>query len=547
MKSTLSLRAVLIASAVFLWACCNVAFFRNVQAVLSDSSWAGFHLVSLALVLLGLLLVFLVLFSPRPILKPFLVVIFLVSAMTAYFMDTYNVIIDSDMIVNVVSTDTSEAGDLITGRFFLYLIVLGILPSAVLLPVRIEPVRFKAALKTRFKLVGVSLALVMALMLISSAFYATFFREHKSLRYYANPLTPVYGLYKYGKNLLATPPHDLTLVGGDAEISEKDIDRELILMVVGETARTDRLSINGYPRQTNPNLEQEDVISFTGVSACGTSTAISVPCMFSVFDRGGFDSDEADLTENALDVLKHAGVNILWRDNNSSSKGVADRVATEDFRSPDLNSDCDEECRDEGMLHGLQAFIDQHPEGDILIVLHSMGSHGPAYYKRYPPQFEVFTPVCKTSQIDDCSAEEIGNAYDNSILYTDYFLSRVIELLKNNDSSFETAMMYVSDHGESLGESGLYLHGLPYVIAPEAQTSVPVIFWFGRNYLDIERADMKQLSGGEFSHDHVFHTLLGLFEVESEIYQPDRDLLHLARSLPRLDEVGSGARVSEMK
>ena len=218
-------------------------------------------------------------------------------------------------------------------------------------------------------------------------------------------------------------------------------------------------------------------------------------------------------------------MSILWRDNNSDSKGVAVRGAYEDFRSPRVNPVCDEvECRDEGMLHGLQAYIDQQ-KGDILIVLHQMGNHGPAYYKRYPKAFEHFTPVCKTNDLGSCSSEEINNAYDNVIRYTDYFLAKVIELLKQNDHRFETAMLYVSDHGESLGEYGVYLHGMPYALAPDAQKHVPAIMWIGQHMkrdLRLDNMDERRLR--RWSHDNIFSTLLGLFEIESEVYDPSKDL-----------------------
>jgi lipid A ethanolaminephosphotransferase len=361
------------------------------------------------------------------------------------------------------------------------------------------------------------------------------------LRYYANPLTPIYAVYKYGKRGIHSAPTQVMVIGTDAHIPPTDVDRELIIMVLGETARSDRFSLNGYERKTNPRLEQESVISFANVQACGTSTAVSVPCMFDRENREDFSNEEASATQNALDVLAHAGVHILWRDNNSDSKGVANRIPFEDFRSPDNNPVCDTECRDEGMLAGLQEYIESQPEGDILIVLHQMGSHGPAYYKRYPDEFRVFVPTCDSSQLDSCSQEEISNSYDNTILYTDHFLAEVIELLRANDDYFETAMLYASDHGESLGENGVYLHGLPYWMAPDAQTAVPMIMWLGKNYDAVSQDAMHKISGEAFTHDHVFHTLLGLFEIITEERDDAKDLLQLARQQAATQHENKGA------
>jgi lipid A ethanolaminephosphotransferase len=351
--------------------------------------------------------------------------------------------------------------------------------------------------------------------------YAVFFRQHKPVRFYTNP---TYALYSVGELVaensiaVAADGIDLNLemltTAASAFISPDHSGHELVIMVIGETARSDRFSLNGYPRVTNPHLAKErGVVSYTNISSCGTSTGYSVPCIFSSLSRDDYSQNEAAGMENVLDVLTRVGVSVLWRDNNSSSKGVADRIEYENFRSPDINPSCDTECRDVGMLDGLQAYIDAK-RGDILIVLHQMGSHGPAYFKRYPPEFELFTPACKTEDISQCSDEEVGNAYDNTIVYTDYFLSKVIQLLKSNTPKFETAMLYVSDHGESLGEKGMYLHGIPYAFAPKEQTEVPLIFWLGESS-DIDLASAINLSEERNSHDAVFHALLAAFEVEN--------------------------------
>jgi lipid A ethanolaminephosphotransferase len=215
----------------------------------------------------------------------------------------------------------------------------------------------------------------------------------------------------------------------------------------------------------------------------------------------------------------------LWRDNNSDSKGVAVRGVYEDFKTSLMNPACDEvECRDEGLLHGLQQHIDAQ-KGDILIVLHQMGNHGPAYYKRYPKAFEHFTPVCRTNDLGSCTSQEIINAYDYAILYTDYLLSKVIDLLKKNDDRFETAMLYVSDHGESLGEYGVYLHGMPYALAPDAQKHVPAVMWIGKHMKHDFRLDgMEERRMRRWSHDNIFSTLLGLFEIETAAYDTGKDL-----------------------
>ena len=240
--------------------------------------------------------------------------------------------------------------------------------------------------------------------------------------------------------------------------------------------------------------------------------------MFSLFDKSDYSYKKGISTENVLDVLNHTKeISVLWRDNNSDSKGVALRVPYQNYKSSKNNTICDEECRDEGMLVGLDRYIEEKKGKDILIVLHQMGNHGPAYYKRYTKEFEKFKPTCKTNQLEQCSKEEISNAYDNAILYTDYFLSKTINFLKRYDKTYTTAMIYMSDHGESLGESGIYLHGLPYFMAPDAQTHIGALMWFGE--------EVNKNIDKRYTHDNLFHTLLGLFEVTTEIYDGDMDIL----------------------
>ena len=220
------------------------------------------------------------------------------------------------------------------------------------------------------------------------------------------------------------------------------------MLVVGETARSQELAFNGYPRDTNPYLSQRDVVNFTDVTACGTSTIESVPCIFSHLEHNDFSRDKAGNSENLLDILQRLGVRVVWLDNNSSSKGVADRVLYKDFLHQENSELCpDGECYDEILLQGLAAEISASDK-DLLVVLHINGSHGPSYYKRTPAAFKTFMPECSIDNVQDCSQQEIVNAYDNTIVYTDYVLAKVIDLLSAQD--IPGAMLYVSDHGESL-------------------------------------------------------------------------------------------------
>ncbi|MND72860.1 Phosphoethanolamine transferase EptA [compost metagenome] len=304
--------------------------------------------------------------------------------------------------------------------------------------------------------------------------------------------------------------------------------KSLTVLVVGESARAENFGILGYSRDTTPKLSKEDgLIAFTDVHSCGTETAVSVPCMFSNMGRKDYNASKAKNEEGLLDVLKHAGIDVIWRDNQSGCKGTCDRVTLQDvsnLKDPALCANS--ECRDEILLQGLQHFIDTLDK-DTVLVLHQMGSHGPEYFKRYPKEFERFTPVCESNALNNCSRESIVNGYDNTLVYTDHVLSTLIDLLRSNQDKVDTAMLYLSDHGESLGEYNLFLHGTPYMLAPEQQKHVAMFAWFSDSYkksFALDTRCLQQSREKSLSQDNLFHSMLGLLEVDSKVYHQDLDM-----------------------
>ncbi len=521
-----TLSKLVVMTSIFVLLFGNMTFITNVIEVYPLSFKNGVFLFSLALVFGGVTSLLLALVCFKYTVKPILIAVLLMSSSAAYFMDTYNVVIDEVMINNIINTDTNESKDLFGFYQLLYLLFLGVIPSLYVYKTKIAFQHLKVAVASRVFLIVFSLMLVLLPIYLLSDFYASFLREHKLLRQYANPSYYLYSAIKYSGSSFDSMTVPFKVIAPEAKIPTSDVDRELVILVVGETARSDHFSLNGYDKLTNPYLEKQAVVSFNNVWSCGTSTSVSVPCMFSIYDQSSYDRVKADSTENVLDILKRSGANVLWLDNNSSSKGVADRIDYESYKSADKNSVCDIECRDVGMLRGIQPYIDQHPKGDIVIVLHQMGNHGPAYYKRYPESFRKFVPTCDTNQLQNCNPTEISNTYDNAILYTDYFLSKVIQLLKINNNKFEAAMLYISDHGESLGENNLYLHGLPYILAPDNQKRVPLIMWFGESFRhEINFESLKNNTDTQYSHANIFHTMLGLMEVETKVYDKAMDII----------------------
>jgi len=523
--------------AVFFTLFYNFSFFKNLVNTYAFEGLNIFHISSIFTLLISFIVFLFTLLSSKYTTKPLLISTLLVSSFTAYFMDTYHVVIDEGMIRNSLQTNLSESSDLFSLELIFYVVLLGLLPSYFVYKTNIEYKPFKKELIDKIKTLTISLVIILIILFSFSKFYTSFFREHKPLRFHINPVYWIYSVGSYINKSIQSGPITIKELGKDAKIledakTEIKEKKELIIMVTGEAARANRFSLNGYEKETNPLLKKEDIINFSNMYSCGTATAESVPCMFSVFGREDYDYKKGISTQNILDVLNHTNnIKVLWRDNNSDSKGVALRVDFEDFRTSKTNTKCDDvECRDEGMLVGLDDYIKKNEGNDILIVLHQMGNHGPAYYKRYPKEFEKFTPVCKSNQLEECTQEEVSNAYDNAILYTDYFLSKVINFLKPYSKDYETAMIYMSDHGESLGENGLYLHGLPYFMAPDEQKHIGSFMWIGEDIK--EELDMEKLHSYKnepFSHDNLFHTLLGLFEVDTTTYKKELDILNNAK------------------
>ncbi|NPA60427.1 MAG: phosphoethanolamine--lipid A transferase [Epsilonproteobacteria bacterium] len=515
-------------SAIFFTLFDNYTFFTNTIEVypLQTNLW---FLLSIGIVLISFITLLFTLLSSKYTTKPILIIVLIVSSLTNYFMNSYHVVIDESMIRNMLQTNMDESLDLVTIKQILYLIFLGLLPAYFVYKSKIEYKSLKSELISKLKVIFTTLSIIGFCIFMFSKHYTSFAREHKPLRYSTNPTYWIYSIGKYINLTFNNAPTVVQPIGLDAVLLDAvGAKKRLVIMVVGEAARADHFSINGYTKETNPLLKQENIINLSNTYSCGTSTAESVPCMFSVFNKSQYSYKKGIGTQNVLDVLDHTKqVAILWRDNNSDSKGVALRVPYITYKIPTNNTICtDGECRDEGMLVGLDDFISKNKDKNILIILHQMGNHGPAYYKRYPKEFEKFTPVCKTNQLEKCSKDEISNAYDNAILYTDYFLNKTINFLRAYDKDYKTAMIYMSDHGESLGENGIYLHGLPYFMAPDAQIHIGSILWFGESFKDeIDIDTLKQHKDTRFSQDNLFHTLLGIFNTKTKVYNKQMDII----------------------
>ena len=467
----------------------------------------------------------------RRVLKPVLILLFLISASVAYFMSQYGVLIDAGMLRNFAETNVTEVRDLLSLKLLAYIVFLGVVPSWILWKVPVDYRRWHRELFSKVIVSFASVAVIGGVALANYQGLSSLFRNHHELRLMLVPSNYIGASAGYLREQVASAQQPFVKIGEDAQrdvASQNHPRKSLTVLVVGESARAENFGILGYDRDTTPTLDKEaGLIAFTDVHSCGTETAVSVPCMFSNMGRKNYDASKAKNEEGLLDVLKRAGIDVIWRDNQSGCKDTCNRVTVQNvsnLKDPTLCANS--ECRDEILLQGLQGFID-HLDKDTVLVLHQMGSHGPEYFKRYPKEYEHFTPVCESNALNNCSRESIVNGYDNTLVYTDHVLSSLIDVLRSNQDKVDTAMLYLSDHGESLGEYNLFLHGTPYMLAPEQQKHVAMLAWFSDSYQKSYSVDTHclQMSRDKpLSQDNLFHSMLGLLEVHSSVYQQDLDM-----------------------
>ncbi|EFE94343.1 phosphoethanolamine transferase EptA [Serratia odorifera] len=517
-------------NALFLHKAWSYIRFENLNSVIFAASMP-------VVIFCALNMIFSVLTVPY-LRKPLIILLLLGSATANYFMFSYGVVIDGNMMQNAFETNPQEATALLTPRMGLWLMLLGVLPAVVVCFVTIRqthPWWYMLGLRAANVMLSAVVILLIAALFYKD--YASLLRNNKSVVKMLTPSDFIAGTLKFTEQRYFTSNLPLVSIGKDAHkgpLIAAEQKKTLVVLVVGETARAENFSLGGYARETNPRLKQDKVIYFQHASSCGTETAISVPCMFSNMPRSDYDATLASHQEGMLDVLAHAGVNVLWRENDGGCKGACDRVPHIDMTQLKLPQDCDGEvCMDNVLLYKLNDYLNSL-KGDGVIVLHQMGSHGPAYYRRSTAEFRRFTPTCDSNQIQDCSHQQLVNTYDNSLLYTDAMLDNTIKLLQQYGSRFNTAMIYLSDHGESLGENGMYLHGTPYMFAPSQQTHIPMLLWMSDDYqrnFAINRQCLQTLAQqDQVSQDNLFHTLLGMLNIQTDQYQPQLDILQRCRS-----------------
>lgn len=537
-RPVMSRTVYLIIFALYVGLLLNLAFYRQVFTLLPVNSlhnWLVF--LSMPVVAFSVMNILTTLASFLKLDRLVISLFILLSASAQYFIWTFGVVIDRAMITNILDTTPAESFALMSGKMVLTLGLSGVLMVALAWWIKIS----KA--KTVWRSIAVRLLniLVSALLivLVAALFYkdyASVFRNNKELVKSLSPSNSIVAINSwYAHNKMDNLP--LVNIGEDA-VQKPEMHsgprKNLTILVLGETSRAQNFSLGGYERETNPRLKQDDVIYFANTTSCGTATAVSVPCMFSNMPRAHYDEELAHHQEGVLDILQRAGIRVLWNDNDGGCKGACDRVPHQNVTDLNLTGQCiDGECYDEVLFHNLESYIDNLQQ-DGIIVLHTIGSHGPTYYNRYPAEFKKFTPTCDTNEIQSCTQQQLTNTYDNTILYIDYIVDKAIKLLQSKQDKFTTSLVYLSDHGESLGENGVYLHGLPWSIAPETQKHLPMLLWLSEDYQQrygVSSQCLQQRAKTDpYSQDNLFSTLLGLLGVDTHEYQATDDILTPCRS-----------------
>jgi len=440
--------------------------------------------------------------------KAFAVVAVFGNALALYFIATYQVILDKSMMGNVLDTRADESLELLPVGLAAWIVLLGVAPAWLIVRTVVRsPGRFRLLVH----IVGCGI-LLCAFIYINASTSLWIDKHSKRIGGMILPWSYLFNTARLQADRSRSDVKQKLL----PDILSSTDEPSVVVLVIGETARASNFSMYGYERQTNPQLAETGAIALPDATSCSTYTTASLHCMLS------HDGGRSGPYEPLPSYLQRSGVDVVWRANNWGEPRIDVETCQKaaELRAICAEVNCD---HDEVLLTGLVERIRASDKEKVFVVLHTKGSHGPSYSKRYPEAFSVFTPVCESVELDKCTAEELINAYDNTILYTDHLLRLTIERLETL-TDVPSLMMYVSDHGESLGEYGLYLHGTPYTLAPDVQKQIPFVIWMSPAFRESRNVEDERFTRGTVSHDNVFHSVMGALGISSGVYDESRDI-----------------------
>lgn len=453
--------------------------------------------LTILILVLNAFVFYILLYLFRIVGKLILALFFNINAIALYFISTYKVIIDKTMIGNILNTNFEESSSFFSFTLVLYFLFLGVLPSIFLFKIK----TLRAKIKTFLLHTFVGLAFLVSFAYINSNNWLWIDKHSTTLGALTMPWSYVANTSRFFSHKSQENKKQILLP--DATI--KDSTKSVIVLVIGESARSENFSLYGYEKNTNPLLSKLDNIYHYKAHSCATYTTAGVKCILE-------HKNSNKLYEVLPNYLYRNNIEVIWRTTNWGTPTIKVKNYLE---RKDLEKLCEGKgCEyDEILLSGLKEQVLASKKNKILVILHTSTSHGPTYYKKYPEQFNVFTPVCKSVELAKCSQEELINAYDNTIVYTDYILATLIEELKQL-KDYKTSMIFISDHGESLGENNLYMHGIPISIAPKEQFDIPFIVWVSDNTRGLKEKE-------ELSQHHIFHSVLDFLSIDSPIYDEE--------------------------
>ena len=471
----------------------NLPFFQFVIDKSSESVWL---VVSLVIIMLAVnfMMTCLAMFCLRIVGRILLAIFSVINATAVYFILTYNVIIDATTIENVFNTRYSEASGFFSWGMWLFILVLGVLPALFCL---LQPVVIGKAKKLGIYC-GSSLAVILVVGLLNIN-QTLFFSEHDTeLGGLLQPWSYIANTYRIISFIQDEQAEEIKLPDGKITDNEKAV----VVLVIGESARKANFQLYGYQRDTNPLLSKQKGLKVFQANSCATYTTAGTKAILEPKDCG-------DLYELLPNYAFRTGVDVSWRTSNWGEPPIhieeylTDTELAEQY--PDVDSNYD------GILYaGLRQRIESSSKNKVLMILHTSTSHGPQYANKYPKEFEVY------------KSDDIVNAYDNTIRYTDFLLDGLINTLRDM-KDWKSAMIFISDHGESLGENNMFMHGLPMKLAPKEQYEIPFLVWTSEDFRTYKSGLPEVLE-----QHYIFHSVLNLLSIQSPAYNEDYDIFQLS-------------------
>ena len=498
-KNKVRLSAWSLLLAVYTLAAFHIPFFTHAARCMEG----GFNSVMLAgmgiVVLLGLdfLLYYVLVWCLRFVGKCLVAFTLVGDAVMLYFVNEYQVLVTDEMMGNVFRTQYSEASGFFSWDGILYVLLLGFLPCIYVFARKVDYGSWKRCLGS----VGITLAAIAVAVFGNMKNWPWVDRNSTELGSLIAPWSYIVNTFRYYDAQKRASVQEILLPDVTAVTGSRDV----CVLMIGESARRDHFSLYGYGKETNPYTSKDSVTALVAESSA-TYTAAGVRAILEPVET-------RELHEILPNYLLRSGADVIWRTSNWGEPPVHTEKY---YRMQDLREMYPEQDgRYDGiLLAGLKEEIEASESDKLFVVIHSYTNHGPAYNTNYPPEFEVFTPVSNTVEMAKVSPEELNNAYDNSIVYQDYLIHRVIETVRSIPGR-RSCVLYVSDHGESLGENNLYMHGVPLAMAPREQLEIPFLVWTSDPSLQVKPLE-------KVGQHHVFHSVLRFFGMESPAFNEEK-------------------------